>query len=610
MPKGYRTHEALTTDLKLYFKLVIRALVLGLVVQLVVIALLVRHSYKTHFIFPLDDDQTFRLSVTALKNYYLPGIEFMGRESKDSVPPELRPLFAGARRVPHSRYVRTLEHAFGPALVAFEEDVTSALWFSLLAYLLSVAYVAFFLATSGRMTGTRFVRGARLILFAELQRRLRSAAAAEDAAARPHLDICGLSFPRDLEGKHILIMGATGTGKSVLFNQVVAQINERRHAQPADEKMIIYDVKGEFLSKHYEEEDAIFYPFDARSLRWTFFNEIRTAPDFDVLAKIIFTPPKETHADPFWNNAAKDVFVAGLRFLHQAGARTNRDIWGFFSQGVDEIAGYIKQLPPEQTGALKHIAHSGGGPAASVISTLMEKISWFQYITDLDGDFSFRDYIRSGRRNLFLLNIKNYAATFRPLMTFVFDLLIRETLSLPDTTPEERRRVWFCIDEIGSLDQISVLFDLLTVGRSKGGCMIVANQDLGKIEDIYGRANMRTFYNNFNTDFILRLNDPDTAEFLSRSIGDREVIKKAESRSMSPRDVGDRATVSDQDKTERVLLPSEFMHLPDLTALAKFSAHGIAQVGIPSQFHAANHNHFLDKNIKIIQSSYPPPRST
>ncbi|MBP7866086.1 MAG: type IV secretion system DNA-binding domain-containing protein [Acidobacteria bacterium] len=180
-------------------------------------------------------------------------------------------------------------------------------------------------------------------------------------------------------------------------------------------------------------------------------------------------------------------------------------------------------------------------------------------------------------------------------MIFAFDIMIRETLSLPDTDRKENRRIWFCIDEIGSLDQISVLFDLLTVARSKGGCLLVANQDLGRIEDIYGRANRRTFYNNFNTNFILRLNDPDTADFLSQSIGEREVIKVMGSRQMSPRESGDRKSFTDQDKTEKLILPSEFINQPDFLCVVKVSGHGISEGVIPRTFYDPVAPHFLDR---------------
>ncbi len=120
-------------------------------------------------------------------------------------------------------------------------------------------------------------------------------------------------------------------------------------------------------------------------------------------------------------------------------------------------------------------------------------------------------------------------------------------------------------------------------------------QGLGKIEDVYGKPNKMTFYNNFNTGFFLRLNDPDTAEFLSRSIGEREIIQRMEGRQLSPKDIGDRKTINDQDKIEKLMLPSEFMHMPVFHAIAKLSGHGITELQIPRRFLPSRHTHFLDK---------------
>jgi len=593
--RGYSAHEAATSDVKMYFKMVVVALLLGLLAQAAILAAVAWRSYGHRFVYHLPSGTVFHLPPAALGKYYLPAFRLFGRENKVLIPSALKPFFADRFTVPQTEYVQTMDRYFGADIRGFTRDLSRGFGWSLFAYCLSGAYILFFLYAAAWMTDAKYLRGATKVPLARLQQTLQAVVRQEGGAG--HLRICGLPFPRDLETKHILIMGTTGTGKSVLFNQIVGKVRERIRTHRTAEKMIVYDVKGEFLSKHFEPDtDRVFYPFDARSLHWSFFNEIRTGPDFEIISKIIFQAAKETRADPFWNNAAKDVFVAGLRFLRQEGATANGDIWSFFSLGLEDIIRHLKTLPVEDRGALKHIESKGSGPAASVISTLTEKIGFFRYLVGLDGEFSFRDFIRQpGGGNLFLLNIKNYAETFRPLMTFAFDVMIRETLSLPDTNKQENRRIWFCIDEIGSLDQISVLFDLLTVGRSKGGCMVVANQDLGKIEDVYGRPNKMTFYNNFNTGFFLRLNDPDTAEFLSRSIGEREIIKRMEGRQLSPKDYGDRKTINDQDKIEKLMLPSEFMHIPDFRAIVKFSAYGVSEVEIPREFYEVRGEHFVDK---------------
>jgi len=90
---------------------------------------------------------------------------------------------------------------------------------------------------------------------------------------------------------------------------------------------------------------------------------------------------------------------------------------------------------------------------ASVISILQERISFFRYLTDSDGAFSFRKYIQdeSDRRNLFSHEHSQYEAIFKPLMTFVIDIMTREVLSLSDSF---NRRITFVVDEFGSLSKM------------------------------------------------------------------------------------------------------------------------------------------------------------
>src|SRR5438477_10316009 len=93
------------------------------------------------------------------------------------------------------------------------------------------------------------------------------------------------------------------------------------------------------------------------------------------------------------------------------------------------------------------------------------------------------------------MNIRMYEAIFRPLMTFVIDIMTREVLSLTDSYS---RRITFVVDEFGSLDKMPCIFDFLTMGRSKGGVLVLANQDLGSVSSIYGTDKKETFFNNFN----------------------------------------------------------------------------------------------------------------
>jgi type IV secretory pathway TraG/TraD family ATPase VirD4 len=469
--------------------------------------------------------------------------------------------------------------------------------FSFVAYLASLLYLAFFMARAKKRNKPRFIRGAQLMPLAVLNEKL-----AADARKHPLslIKIGETVIPYEMEPKHMLILGTSGSGKGVLISQLVDQINRRKAEKKTGEKCIFYDLKGEYVAKQFSDGDYLFSPFDSRSLGWNIFNEIEDRPDFDIMAKSLFASPSEK--DAYWYNCAGEVFLAGLIFLELNHSRTNNDLWNFFSLSVEEMIRQLKRLPLEHQAPIKHIDKTDAPASASIISILQERIQFFKYLTDFEGDFSFRKYIReraAAPANLFILNVEQYASIFRPLMTLAIDTMIRETLSLPD---DLRRRNWFIIDELGTLFKMDSIIKLETVGRSKGGCLICANQDLGRIEEMYGRANLKSFFNNFNTNFTFRIREPETAEFLSKAIGDQQLIKTSQSRQISPSEIGDRRSENDQEKTERLVMPVEFQALNDLEAIVNIAGYGIAQISIPRIFYPEKNTSFILRRFKDLGS--------
>ncbi len=162
------------------------------------------------------------------------------------------------------------------------------------------------------------------------------------------------ALPDSVSRRHILLLGTSGTGKSVCLNNYLTTLRARRTAICEVNKCVIYDVKGEFCGKHLEENDLIFYPFDKRSVPWSFFNEVLDYPDLDVLCTSLYEPPKDSR-DAYWYNAARDVFRTGCFYLLRIGKKTNREIWEFFSQPLTQIREALYTLPIREMGALKHI---------------------------------------------------------------------------------------------------------------------------------------------------------------------------------------------------------------------------------------------------------------
>ena len=90
-------------------------------------------------------------------------------------------------------------------------------------------------------------------------------------------------------------------------------------------------------------------------------------------------------------------------------------------------------------------------------------------------------------------------------------------------------------------------------------------QDVGQIKKVYGQEHTETICNSCGTAITFAVGDPETAEFLSKRIGDAEFVETEESVAMGGERGGqDGITISRRYKTERLVLPSEIARLKDL----------------------------------------------
>src|SRR5438105_3059982 len=97
----------------------------------------------------------------------------------------------------------------------------------------------------------RFLRGTRMISHRSLQNRTRE-------AGKPQVLVADTPIPTWLETLHLLLAGATGTGKTVALGQIIETILRRC------DRLIIVDPNGTFLSRFYLSGDVILNPFEDR----------------------------------------------------------------------------------------------------------------------------------------------------------------------------------------------------------------------------------------------------------------------------------------------------------------------------------------------------------
>lgn len=365
------------------------------------------------------------------------------------------------------------------------------------------------------------------------------------------------ALPIENEVKHCFIIGRPGTGKTNVINQMINKVILEQ--LPA----VIHDNKGSLVTFFYQDgRDYIINPFDERCAGWNIFNDIKKETDFNLFACSLIP---ESVGEAYWYEAPRKILADILSYCWHCGKRTNKDLWQVLSWPINELAellkgqrsnSYIDLIGNEKT-------------AANLMSILLSKCRIFYYMQHIEGKFSVTEWLNANKGLIFLTNQADIKDTVKPILTLFIDICSSKLLSLTDNN---ERRVFFFLDEFGSLARINNIINLLTLSRSKGGSVFIGIQDIGNIEQIYGRELRQTIVNACGNSIIFAVEDPDTAEFLSKKIGDTEYYETMESTSLNKNS----RTVSNQEekRNERIMLASEIQQIKDKTAIIK-----IANVG-------------------------------
>jgi Cdc6-like AAA superfamily ATPase len=122
------------------------------------------------------------------------------------------------------------------------------------------------------------------------------------------IKFAGLPIVKNSERQHILITGATGTGKTNMLNELLPQIRSN------NEKAIIVDMTGSYVNKFYDPSngDIILNPFDSRTFNWLPWNDIVDTEDFDDLASH-FSSNNGMGRNSFFDRTAELVLAEALK---------------------------------------------------------------------------------------------------------------------------------------------------------------------------------------------------------------------------------------------------------------------------------------------------------
>lgn len=389
------------------------------------------------------------------------------------------------------------------------------------------------------------------------------------------ISIGGVNVPINAETSHILITGGTGSGKSGAFTSLLKNIRDR------GQRAVVYDPSGEFIAKFYRPGvDYILNPLDARGEIWSPWADASKDHQYENLAASLI-PDAANQKDSFWVEAPRAILVALLK--HCRGDITEL-LRLALSAKQEDLRKVIVQEGLE--GAV-----GSADTFANVRTSLSAYFKAMKYIREPknEGAFSIKNYVHDTESEgwLFISSPSDARVALRPLISMWLDIIVQSSMMLPpDTT--NARRLWVFIDELPTLQKLPSLTPALTEGRKYGLCAVLGVQSIKQMINEYGENQGAVLSGQPVSRLHLRAQDPETAEYISREIGDHRIERTTTGVSSSPNanshpvnfDAGPSHSYSENTSvvTERAVLPAEIQNLPDFTGYFRTKGSQIRRV--------------------------------
>ena len=452
--------------------------------------------------------------------------------------------------------------------------------------------LALFWVRGKQLGRNRRIRGAELATVGELRRRIlplrrRALYRLSPDRARVPYRIAGVPYPERAETQHTIVSGTTGSGKTVLISDLVAQIRKR------GERCVVYDKMGSYTRAFYDpDRDTLLNPLDARSPRWSPFLEARSPRDFDTMAAARIPQQKDT-VDPFWVTAARQLFANGAGVLRERGVTENRVLVEHLLK--TDLSALAQAM--EGTVAQSIVDPDNPKTALSVRAMLTANIGALEYLPDTGESFSIREWIsndgacggqawsgdagkghvpdghasgppaRMGGGFLFLTSRGDQHASLRGLISTWLEIAVNAMLSLEQ---DDKRRIWVVLDELPTLHQVPSLQPGLAESRQFGGCFVLGIQVISALRDLYGRNGAETISGLCGTRVVLAAPDRDTAQWSAESLGRSEIEEVSEGFSYGANTIRDGVSLMPKRELRPLALASEIMQLESLHGWLRF----------------------------------------
>ncbi|EOX4359235.1 type IV secretion system DNA-binding domain-containing protein [Vibrio cholerae] len=419
----------------------------------------------------------------------------------------------------------------------------------------------------------KYIRGAKLVSAEKLKGEIVEKHGVSD------LTLGDFPLPTGFSKKHTLISGTTGAGKSTALTHLLKAIRAR------GDRAVVYDKKGEFVEMFYRDGvDHILNPADSRSHQWTPWEEMASPFDADWIAETLLpSSNSNSGSEKFFTSAARAVVSAALQNLYLDGPKSLLSLLRATAWNDLEL---LKELVAG-TPAATYFNEDNERTLESIRSTIVDGVRPLRLLKEENkkGFFSIRDWIAEGDEPnaddswLFLPVRESEIEIQKPLISTWIQAAAKGLMA---RGVNNERTLWIVVDELPSLKKIPALSMLMAEGRSFGAAVVLGIQEINQLEEEFGKNTSKTILGLCSTQLHFRLNNADTAEWVSKVLGEAEREEVDEDLNYSADDIRDGVRVSSKRQNRKIVLPSEIMDLPDLSCFAKiWGVESKARIDIP-----------------------------
>jgi type IV secretion system protein VirD4 len=332
-----------------------------------------------------------------------------------------------------------------------------------------------------------------------------------------------LYLPREETVKHLLLIGAAGSGKSRSFFLPNCAFHVGSFICTDPKSELWRHTSGYAKSIRFAPRD----PDNSYSFNW-----IPLCADSNtalLCARALVSASGGSSSDTFWEDSATSLIAA--IFAHAATfpiptPAAAYDFYNFYSDvELAEVLKNSKSITAQRFS--KGFRDASPNTRGSIISTVDTKLNFLadekvrRFTSTARNPIDFSALRREPIR-IFLCLAENDVEPLKGLSCLFFTLCLYQVKSA-DGVP-----VTFFLDEAANIGKIPKLETEIAIVRGRDISMILGLQSFSQLSRIYGRDAAQVIIDNCATKVFLSGADIETAEMVSRSLGEKTITERAE----------------------------------------------------------------------------------